>query len=461
MNDIEKKYKRLVHNFRDHFDIIKAWVKDQGISVSGLGNVFKDGEDVSDRITNYGMLNVWYQQQQDVEAAYREEVAAAKSAEMGKTVKSDPIRKLSEKELSGAFVSMYIHAIMKHSRQLVADKIKHDASAPQDLVYDFVERITGNRSSLDVCAFRHWMWQAKRGIMRMPVTGQMMLVLVGLQGKFKSKVAALIGRELGEFLVTSQVGDVFGSFAGKDILAQAGVVVFDELDGVTKTDMLTIKNTITAGKIRSRPLYSNSLVERTLRAAMIGTSNSSVDIQLQDPTGMRRFWQVNMSNLTPAQYKDLEENFDFIGMWKSIDESRPDGYYLDEKEAMNKVQNEMRTATPLEEFFEDHNVSRAKIEEAVGRAYTVNLKKGDLLRLYSIWMKEHGQKWVPNPSTFGKMCLEILGKDTDVKFYVDNIQYRGLRINGDHGFREPDGDKDGVLGPMYLPSLSGTNLLSN
>ena len=47
-------------DFRDPMDVIRAWIADQGIRITGLGSLKQDAVDVTDKAGNYGMLYQWY-----------------------------------------------------------------------------------------------------------------------------------------------------------------------------------------------------------------------------------------------------------------------------------------------------------------------------------------------------------------------------------------------------------------
>lgn len=422
---------QLTFDFRDPMDVIRAWIISEGIRITGLGSLKQDGVDVTDKAGNYGMLYQWYFKAVEHENVKRLNDFKIAVATGTKKEKPNFITALGDKPLTGALFKVYIPKVLAAIRQQLAARIAFTPDIPKTIVMDFIEIITGKRQVTDECALRHWMWQVKRGILNQDATGQMMIVMVGAQGKFKSKTVELMCKPLGDFFVSSTVNDVFGSFAGKELLATAAAVLFDELDGVKRTDMLSIKNTITAKTIRARPLFSNGTVDRTLRAGMIGTSNSPIEEQLRDHTGMRRFWQINFGALTPADFEQLK-TFPFIDMWRSIDESRDEGYYLDQKAAMNIVQEDMRHREHIEDFLDEYNISKAKVQAAIYNNNFVFVKSGAVHEVYAAWLKKHGQTYVLESAAFSKACKRLLGDKVLEKFYIDGIQHRGMRLNNDH-----------------------------
>lgn len=441
-------------DFRDPIDIIRNWIICDGIRITGLGSIKQGALDVTDRAGGYGLLYLWYSRAVEVENMRRKhEFMKALAAGM-KAEKPTLITPLGDNVLTGALFKVYIPQVLDAIRQQVASKLTYSPEVSDTIVIDFIEHVTGSRLETDVCALRHWMWQVKRGLLHLDVTGQMMLVFVGAQGKFKSKTVELMCKPLGDFYASSTVGDVFGSFAGKELIAMSAAVLFDELDGVKRTDMMTIKNTITAKTIRARPLFSNATVDRTLRAAMIGTSNNPVEEQLRDHTGMRRFWQINFGSLTPADFEMLKD-FPILDMWRSIDESRQEGYYLDQKAAMNIVQEEMRHREPIEDFFDDNNISRAKVQAAIHNGNFVFAKVSSVHEAFVSWQKKHGQTYIMEVSAFSKACKRILGDNKVLdKFTLDGVQHRGIKLNNDHSLHVESGQRVSGMDSIKLFDLS-------
>ena len=90
------------------------------------------------------------------------------------------------------------------------------------------------------------------------------------------------------------------------VMAGSSVVNWDELSGVSRADLSAIKTFITETKDRIVPKYSNRAVDIQRRSVIIATTNEQRF--LEDPTGNRRFFPLNVGVLTEDALKTLEAN---------------------------------------------------------------------------------------------------------------------------------------------------------
>jgi hypothetical protein len=128
-----------------------------------------------------------------------------------------------------------------------------------------------------------------------------MLILVGQQGIRKS--AAL--RVLASGILDSTCGDRFsdapllGAKDGREVLelTSGGVWIQEcaELDGITKKDVSALKAMIVRTHDKGRLVWSRTPIEIPRRFVLAGTTNERRF--LQDPTGNRRFWPVDVAHI--------------------------------------------------------------------------------------------------------------------------------------------------------------------
>jgi predicted P-loop ATPase len=130
-----------------------------------------------------------------------------------------------------------------------------------------------------------------------------MLILCGPQGIGKSTILDKMSR--GWF------NDSIRTFEGKEaseLLQGVWVVEVAELDAFRKTDVARIKQFLSLRSDRYRAAYGRNVKELPRCCVFFGTCNQS-DF-LQDTTGNRRFWPVDVGISKPARsvFKDLTDS---------------------------------------------------------------------------------------------------------------------------------------------------------
>lgn len=116
----------------------------------------------------------------------------------------------------------------------------------------------------------------------------MVLVLVGKQGTYKSTFIRKLGMEW--------FSDTFSTFQGKESFEQlrgAWLIEMAELSGLKKAEVETIKQFISKCDDMYRPAYGRTVETYKRQCVFFGTTNDS-DF-LHDPSGNRRFNPVNIN----------------------------------------------------------------------------------------------------------------------------------------------------------------------
>ena len=115
----------------------------------------------------------------------------------------------------------------------------------------------------------------------------MVLVLVGKQGTYKSTFVRKLGMEW--------FSDTFSTFQGKESFEQlrgAWLIEMAELSGLKKAEVETIKQFISKCEDMYRPAYGRTVETYKRQCVFFGTTNDS-DF-LHDPSGNRRFNPINV-----------------------------------------------------------------------------------------------------------------------------------------------------------------------
>ncbi|MCF4129003.1 virulence-associated E family protein [Methylobacterium sp. SyP6R] len=125
------------------------------------------------------------------------------------------------------------------------------------------------------------------------------------------------------------------------------VMVFDEMAGIQKAEVADLKRTMMESTQMMRQAYGIG-GSRTLVTTFIGASNRSIEHNIQDSTGSRRFYQIEVR---PVPQHEIV-NFDFLAMWRAVDEKAvsPQHESTEAKELMALAQEEQRFTSPVEDW---------------------------------------------------------------------------------------------------------------
>ncbi|KAA0214582.1 MAG: hypothetical protein DWB43_10720 [Lautropia sp.] len=128
-----------------------------------------------------------------------------------------------------------------------------------------------------------------------------MLILVGQQGIRKSAALRVLASGVLDSTCTDRFSDapLLGAKDGREVLELTGGGVWiqecAELDGITKKDVSALKAMIVRTHDKGRLVWSRTPVEIPRRFVLAGTTNERRF--LQDPTGNRRFWPVDVDRI--------------------------------------------------------------------------------------------------------------------------------------------------------------------
>lgn len=236
--------------------------------------------------------------------------------------------------------------------------------------------VTGKTDPKDVAVMAHWLWLVKRNGFSLPVKHQIMPVLYGPQGGGKTVALEKLIKPIQDYRLTIGMNQLADERVYEG-LANHFVVLFDELQGVERTDMNALKKQITTVYNSYRKLYSHSVINIPMRCSFIGATNRPINESFNDSTGMRRFWQIN----TLARLAwDVVGRIDYVQLYKGIDENKEDGYLTGE--SLQDIVQQQQTyinKESIEEFVVD-NVLRYDETETVKF-----ISQEELYNAYVMW----------------------------------------------------------------------------
>lgn len=200
-----------------------------------------------------------------------------------------------------------------------------------------------------------------------------MLILCGPQGVGKSTILDKMSR--GWF------NDSIRTFEGKEaseLLQGVWIVEVAELDAFRRTDVACIKQFLSLRSDRYRQAYGRNVMEFQRKCVFFGTCNN-IDF-LQDTTGNRRFWPVDVRVQLPTKsvFNDLNSD--------EIDQIWAEAYFRFFTGEQTFLPMEMtESAVKKQEAHRERSILEGSIEEFVARKVPDDWAKWPVDRRRDFW----------------------------------------------------------------------------
>lgn len=178
-------------------------------------------------------------------------------------------------------------------------------------------------------------------------SAHLMIVLSGVQGDGKTTLIEHLMSVLRDMFTLASLDDL----KDRSQFVQLSVMpcmLFEEMQGATKTDIDELKAIMTGKSKMMRENYEKAGVRR-LMTTFIGAANKDIRNLIKDETGNRRFIQFLSRKVSRAEIYGL----DVLKIWQSVDENavEPPMYATDEAQAIiSQIQSEQATAGPVEQW---------------------------------------------------------------------------------------------------------------
>lgn len=335
-------------------------------------------------------------------------------------------RGVSRVELEDAFI-VHCDNLEKEFYKQEQDKLKCTGEN-LDQLRKFIKSVTGKEDALDIGVIAHWMWQVKRRGFNMPTVHTIMPILFGRQGGGKTVALNKLLQPLQAFRLNLKMNQLDDERFYHGFSTHL-VALFDELQGIERTDMNALKNQLTTDENSYRELYTRVLKTVPMRCSFIGATNKHINESFSDSTGMRRFYELKaLPNLDWEAINDLN----YLQIWLGIDETRARGYLT--KEMLKELATVQQQTVNQEdiEIFIDHY-------ELVPTGDTKETSVRELYKVYQEWCRENGiHKPLPN------------------SWFTRKLVNRGLQliiIAGDKRFVISETSKVGTLPALALKSV--------
>lgn len=249
-------------------------------------------------------------------------------------------------------------------------------------------------TAAEKAVIKQFLWLIKRHLINKPASHHIMPVIVGAQGSGKTEtIKKLIqGSGLPDDLILATNFSYLEDERNTPALSKHYIVFLDEMAKASRSDVNNLKRLITESVLTYRPMRTNE--ERKLKnnVTLIGASNQSIMELIKDYTGMRRYYELivaDVSAFTLAEknerWKKLSE-IDFKSIWRSIDEEASMcNEFVDMYEQINAVQTEQLAASNMFlEFCDSAELTPYKEGKRGNHAMI------DVLKDYKEFLQEHG-----------------------------------------------------------------------
>jgi hypothetical protein len=215
-----------------------------------------------------------------------------------------------------------------------------------DVLARWVAAVTGKDDPVDRAVMAHFVWQVKRKLYGLPVEYHLMPLLHGAQGCGKTTAINKLTEPLRDLCDSPGDLQMLGDSREAFRLNRAFIMFFDEMAKANRVDVDSLKNRITQDTLRWRALNMNRVAAGTNNATFIGATNTSLMDLIYDPSGIRRFYQVECQD--PCDWRTVD-GLDYAALWRSIDHSGPTPL-LPVLTVVKERQEQMRQKDAVEEF---------------------------------------------------------------------------------------------------------------
>ena len=263
------------------------------------------------------------------------------------------IRDFSERHLKTQLTKSIIESVLGkmkfEAKQLRFNELKEyiKFTSASFNFEDLLIAVTGKADPIEVGIMKHFLWQVKRKMWEQPVENHIMPVFVGKSGCGKSHAISRMLSPIKD--ITYMDGDFKKLVDSRESFALIHNFVYfmDEMSKADKADVETIKNKITSPIIQYRKLGTNANETGPNNATFIGASNLDLEYVIKDTTSVRRFYQL--TTLDKMNWEAIN-SFDFLQMWRSIDEARDITYIKEFWDDLVIAQQKFKTKSLVELF---------------------------------------------------------------------------------------------------------------
>ena len=202
-------------------------------------------------------------------------------------------------------------------------------------IVTWVRALTGAERALDIAVMEHWVWNVKRLAAKLATEWDVMPILVGGQGFGKTRAIEKLCESLHELAFPCDAQTITDKREWQQ-LTEGLVAKWDEMAGASKADTEALKRALTATRLAFRELFTMLVHQRRRSCAFIGSSNLPLAVLINDPTGLRRWYQID----TIQADFDVLNTLDHSVIWRCVCETDPPPIE-DHLNALRAAQNDL------------------------------------------------------------------------------------------------------------------------
>jgi predicted P-loop ATPase len=335
---------------------------------------------------------------------------------LGRDKEHDPrYPKYSKQDLVDAF-KFVASTTAENKFEALKDRLAFRADIQTDPVAQWVYKTIKGATGTDVAAYKHFIWQVKRKINGLPVEYEMMINIKGAQGAGKTYSTRRFCSPLKELVTERRLSELLDE-RNHYSLSKTYINIFEELAGASKTDIDALKALMSKRELSWRMLGHNAHSFGHQNCTFISTANLSVAEAFYDPSGMRRFYEVEFLDQESVD-REYINTCNVEEIWQSVDHTGP--YPLAQfKLDLADKQEVLRQKNSIELYVENYPL---EITETNG------IKAMDFYKDYATFCKEMNMKPVSQKYILNRLKeLDGLGGATPHR-RSDGIYYNVKKI---------------------------------
>lgn len=318
------------------------------------------------------------------------------------------VRGFAEGDLKKAF-----EEFLEVQRQIALNEIREAIkSTGEDLgeLRRFLIAATGKCSEIELAIMAHSVWQVKRKLFNRRVRDHVMVVLRGPQGGGKTEALKILFEPVKAWFKNASLKEVADE-RWKLLFRNALVIFCDELQHAEWASVDSLKNIISADELETRILGTNTYSNVRQNCTFIGASNRPLAEIIRDPSGMRRFFEVET---LPKMDWEAINRIDVLKLWRGIDENSNETYIKPFKLEIASMQKDLILPDLEEEFLIQFDL----LNESIERDF---LSCAEIYDLYVRHCKQNGERTKTSNAFFRKV------KSLGLRKYEDRHGKQGDR----------------------------------
>ena len=263
-------------------------------------------------------------------------------------------------------LDLKLTAMTEASLKQVISKMKYKHDINQNMK-KFVHALIGKDDEIVEAVLKHFVWQSKRKMFGLEVYDHLMPILYGsTQRQGKSSAVRKFLSPINGLWCNAKLCDISDERKAKMFSNNFGAF-FDEMQGASKLDMECIKERITSEFISFRALFTNVVSQLKNNSTPIGVANKPLALILRDSTGMRRFFEIEISKRCDW---DAMNKIDFLALWQDIDEKQDIPYIEQFRSKIEAHQELSRDKCSVEQWIDEHELTPGEIKNILNDVYS-------------------------------------------------------------------------------------------